>query len=445
MANKRPSPPTRPLLGRIWAVFSPDREPGNATHAKAQVEGKSVRGPKKHETKAKPERPGAKELKDWKDALAMATNSERPKRLKLMDLYQGFMYDPQVKRCIEQRKLRVQQSRFNWVNESKEPDEAVNALFRTRWFYDWLGYAIESRFFGYSLIQWTEVSVDGIEKMTLWPRKMMLVEAGKLTLKEGESDGPSYAEGGEAVYYMLIGSTTDLGALKDLGPIILMNKLAINGYDKFVERYGQPWREVNTPAEDNDREEQLLQVLKDMGEDFAIVTREGEKLNLIMPENGANSHQVFEDWAKRLNSSISKALLGQDGTMDNKDSSGTLGSLKVLQDVADDVHNDDRTFIEYLVNGELRESLTMLGYNLNGLTFAWDNSTELTTQEYINAVVQLASHFVIDHEEVRNKTGIPILAQKSTAPAPENPEDDPDADQEDTEGKPPKKVPPAKK
>lgn len=222
---------------------------------------------------------------------------------------------------------------------------------------------------------------------------------------------------------MQIGENSDLGILADIAPLILAKKLAMGSWLDFIEKFGIPPRFVTTDNMTIERQEELLQMMLEMINNHVGVVQGSEKIEIgDVPQTDA--HKVFDEMISRLNSEISKRILGQDGTSDNKDASGTYGSLKVLQEVANDRHESDKLFAKYIINKELIPRLVQLSsfYKpLENLIFDWDESEEMEKGAMIDKAVALTNAgFELDHEILAEKTGMPIIGfQKASEPAKE--------------------------
>lgn len=235
-----------------------------------------------------------------------------------------------------------------------------------------------------------------------------------------DESGWNYVEGSLQPFYLQAGDKTELGIYSDIAPIVLIKKYALASWSDYVEKYGIPPRYVKTTSTDTKRLKELETMMQNMISSAWAILQGDEELQML--ENTAlGSHEMFDKLILRCNSEISKRVLGQDGTSDNKDASGTFGSLKVLEGVANDRHEADKYFIKNIVNNELIPRLKLLSQAYSGLEghyFDWDEMYDLPTNELIDAVTKLGSQYDIDPDYITQKTGIPILGVKQTTPTP---------------------------
>ena len=389
------------LLQRIRAVFRP---PGLLQPAQQQ----SSRMPDL-ERWTMPHR--SVDMQDWTVARNMATNVLHPDRSRLMDLYDSILVDSHLASTMETRVLRVVRSRFRLVKDGEAQPDLLHLL-ETPWFEDFLRYVAEAAFRGHTLIELGELARPGELKAVnrIDPRNV-LPWSGMVVRRQGEQTGYKYREAPLNAYLIEVGRPEDLGLLCDVGPVAVVKKYAVGSWSDYVHKYGIPPRWVKTNSRDSRRFKQLETMMQNMlSSAYGVI--EGDEEIQIMQTPGTDAHKVFDELISRMNSEISKRLLGQDGTTDNKDASGTYGSLKVLQGVAEDRHAADKASVGYVINQELLPRLTALGYPFAGVRFEWDGLRDLGPMELVDAVSKLGMVFDIDPEYVEERTGIRILGQR---------------------------------
>jgi phage gp29-like protein len=177
-------------------------------------------------------------------------------------------------------------------------------------------------------------------------------------------------------------------------------------------------RSVTTSSYSDTRQQELANMMAAMVNNHWAVLQGDEKIE-VLQTNGTTSAEIFDRLIAHRDSKISKRVLGQDGTTDGS-ASGTYGSLKVFQDVAEDRHNSDKTDIRYLINKELFWRLEMISPAYAGITkykFDWDESKELSPKELVDSIATLSNAgYEVDYAYITEKTGIPIKGLKYTQP-----------------------------
>lgn len=349
------------------------------------------------------------DMDDWTRAVNMAQAAERPSRLLLLGLYDSLLKDSHTAGAMESRVLRVVRSRFKLVDEKGKDRPEHLPLFETRWFEQFLQYAAEAEFRGHTLIELGELAdVGRISQVYRIDQRVVLPREGLIVKTPGDEKGISFREGAYGAYMIEVGRPDDLGLLESVAPVVIFKKYALGSWSEYTEKFGIPARWINTVTTDSHRYGQLRSVMEGlMARGWAIL--QGDEKLEIAPTPGTDAHKVFQEFISVCNSEVSKRFLGQDGTSDNKDASGTYGSLRVLQDVAEVRHQADKARIRYLVNDELFPRLVDLGYPLKGIRFAWDEFSELSPKDLVDSVQKLSQYYEVDPEFIQEKTGIRVL------------------------------------
>lgn len=362
-----------------------------------------------------------KTIKDWKNAIALATDPDNPSFLYLAELYQNLLLDSHTTSVIESRIYRVLRSKFVIINESGDEVPEVKVLFERPWFEQFLKQVLMSKFTGVKVLEIFHVDETlELYKTFAMPMEHINPKKGLILKEPGDETGWNYRGGLLQNYYLQIGENTDLGMLAEIAPLILAKKLAMGSWLDFIEKFGIPPRYVTTDNMTTQRQSELLEMMLAMINNHVAVIQGTEKIEIgDVPKTDA--HKVFDEMISRINSEISKRILGQDGTSDNKDASGNYGSLKILQEVANDRHESDKLFAQYIINKQLIPRLVNLSsfYSpLANLKFDWDESEEMEKGAMIDKAVALAgAGFVLDYEVLATKSGLPIIGYKPAAGA----------------------------
>lgn len=348
------------------------------------------------------------DIKDWERALNAARDVENPDRQLLVAVYDSLMTDSHLASVMESRVLRVVRSKFRLVDKAGKPQPELMARLETSWFEDLLQYVAEAVFFGHTVIELGELAAPGdLRQVYRIDQRNVLPYRGMAVKMPGDTTGYNIRKPPNKTYFIEVGRPDDLGLLARVAPVVIIKKYAIGSWSDYTEKYGIPPRWVTTNTTDKKRFKDIFDMLKGMMGGGIGMLQGDEKLEMA-PTPGVDAHKVFDELIVRMNSEISKRVLGQDGTSDNKDASGTYGSLKVLQGVAEDRHQADKASVLYVINNELLPRLTLLGYPFANVRFQWDELRDMTPTELVSAVKDLGQVFEINPEYIEQRTGIKI-------------------------------------
>ena len=366
-------------------------------------------------------------IKTWKDAVMLASLAENPNRAPLMEVYRSITRDLHLKADIQTRMLKIMGAKFKLVDQAGKENPEIQKLFKSQWFNRFLYHAMKAKFWGSSVLELWDLDPDTLElkAVNYIPSENVNFTDGIIVKEVGDDTGYQYKEGVFEPYYIQVGTNNDLGILEDVAPDALAKKFAKAAWTEFCEKYGIPPRWVTTDSYSDTRHRELAEMMAAMVNNHWAVLQGNEKVE-VMNTNATSSTAVFVDLIKRMNSEMSKGVLGQDGTTTSNDKSGTYGSLRVMQDVSDDRHDADKTDISYIINDELLwrlEAISPFYKGISNYRFEWDESKELSPEELVETVVKLSrAGYEVDIKYLTEQTGIPITSFSKAATLPTPPE-----------------------
>lgn len=354
----------------------------------------------------------AQSLKEWKVAIALATDPEDPNRQQLEKLYNNLLLDNHLSSVIDSRILYCQRSPFKIVNDKGDENPELSLLFERTWFEDFMRYTLMSRFQGSTLIELFEVNKETMELLEVdeIPASFFNAKKGIIVQAPGNTTGWPYKEGALQPYYIQVGKNKDLGMLSQMAPIVLAKKLGIGSWLDYVEKYGVPPLFITTDREDDTYFNKLLTAAKNFKGNGFMVGRGNDKFEVGKVENGNPDN--FDKLAARCNDEMSKRILGGSGLTDEK---AYVGSSEIQFRLAKDRFESDKLLLKNVINQQLIPRLLKISpaYSvLSGHYFEWDNSEEETREDVREMVTALAPYFELDTEEISQKTGLTIIGQK---------------------------------
>lgn len=355
-------------------------------------------------------------IRKWKDALTLAQLADNSNRAPLIELYDSILLDSHLASVIESRVLKIKQSKFKLIDATGKTNPEINKLLEKPWFNSFIFHAIMAKFKGTTVVELWDLNPETVElnNVNFIPQENVVADKGIIVKENGDSTGYNYKDDPLRIFYIQIGKNKDLGILKDVAPDTLTKKFAKASWSEFVEKYGIPPRWVTTDSYSETRENELADMMANMVSNHWAVLKGNEKIE-VMNSSGASSYDIFDKLIERMNSEMTKRILGQDGTTDSS-ATGTYGSLKVMQDVSDDRHNADKTDIKDVINEDLLWRLQLISpaySQLKNYTFDWDDSKEMNPTEIVAMVKEIsAAGFEVDAAYITEKTGIPIIGLK---------------------------------
>lgn len=338
-------------------------------------------------------------------ALQAAESPLYPNRYLLYQVYQQIVLDGQVEAGMLQRKSKVLAQKFNILNAAGEIDTKKTKILNNKWFYDFMSLGLDSIFWGYSLIQFSDVVNDKFESATLVPRIYVIPERGIVRNNTATvTEGVHYHEKPYSNWCLGIGDTKNLGILMKLAPYVIWKKNAMFAWSEFAEIFGSPIRLGKTDVRDDVTRKNMENTLKNMSVATWAVMDLNDEIDLAQASN-TDAYQVFNELVERCNTEISKIILGQTGTTDEKAYSG---SSKVHEDVSKIISKQDILNAQFWINDQLLPMMINLGFDLSGCSFEFDLSESVSLVDKAKIDSSFMPYFKFNIEYLEKTYGVEI-------------------------------------
>lgn len=361
-----------------------------------------------------------KDVAAWRSAWQQAISYDTPNRARLYDIYTDCLIDLHLTGCIGQRKGKTLQKEFRLVGKDGKENEKGTALFRKEWFYDFMDLALDSRFWGNSLIQLNDIEKDEdglrFSSVELVPRKHVCPEYGVIT-PEPAADwrtGISYRDGDLSLWCVEVGKPRDLGLLLKCAPSCISKKNMLAFWDMFGEVFGAPMRVARTNTTDEKEKAKIEKALENMGAAFWALLPDGTDIEIKESSRG-DAYNVYDKRIDRANSELSKGVLMQTMTID---SGSSLSQSETHLEIFEDVVAADARMVACIVNDKLLPLMAKHGFPVQGFSFEWDNAATFSPAEQREMERVLLEYYEIDPQYFIDKYNVNItgIRQAKTQP-----------------------------
>lgn len=373
----------------------------------------------------------------WKDAL---TEAEIPQpllsyRYKLQQMYNDVDLDGHVTACVQRRKDMTLLKDYGIFDSNGNENTEATKLITQAWFKSIMSHALDSLFFGYTLL--------GIQKIENGvPKDIKLIRRQNISPDRLNIAAVPYSPGGiqfmdETVkdengvsfydWSLWFPTPSDYGIVEcgigiyykvALYQILLRNNLGDN--TTFNELFGQPLRVGRTNKKDAESRNALWRSLQDMGSSSFMVLDEEDRIEFINSTTGSGKgNDTYDNLEQRLEKKISKIILGHADAMDSQ--AGKLGNSGKDEDGVGkailDKEKKDVDYLETVMNDIAIPKLIKLGVKIPvGTRFKFKNDKEKQEaakekNENILAIANIAKTFKdaglkIDAKFIEESTGI---------------------------------------
>jgi len=302
-----------------------------------------------------------KEVTDWQQARMARRDPFNPITYPLQQCYKDAMLDNHLSGAIENRILRVVNKQYLLKDKNGNPDQVRSSFLSTRWFRTIIRKAIESKFFGYSLVYISSAAPGNIRTIVDVPRENVIPEKGLLLRNAFDPTAESIAYHdfpNHLIYIQLLPSA--YGILEQIVPLTIFKRHSWASWDEFEQVFGVPIRIARTMIDTKKHRDELQLWLENMGvNSYGIFDK---RVDLEIKENNkSDAFNVFAQKIQLINKEISKAILGQTMTMDDGSS---YSQANVHLDTLSEITNADIADVEDWFNSEFINVMRAWGYDI---------------------------------------------------------------------------------
>lgn len=308
-------------------------------------------------------------------------------REQLHRIYREVYKDPHLISQWCTRKLKTLEKEFNLVNEADEPNPKATQLLDSQWFMDLMDELLESKLWGFRLIELGPVKDKKIVPYRAANNRVydainpinpdhVKPEWGTITLDAGTASGVPFEGGPYDAGLIFVGKRHDFGIMLAAVKYVLFKNNCVENWSEWAEIFGMDMRVGKTFAEGDTRKE-FLNTLKTMGSSgYGIIDKEDEIEHFGTARTDA--YKVYQELINTADTNVSKLIFGQDVISNN--TGHVIG--KTGENVSNLYGTADAKWLARVINDLVLPKLINLGFTeLAGLRFKWDTNEKLTMTE----------------------------------------------------------------
>lgn len=340
----------------------------------------------------------------YKIAVTNFENTVFPTNEELIRVYNDVVLDSHVFALMEARKQKVLSKDFKVVDEDGEELTEETDLLTSTWFMDSLNLALDSIFYGFSLIQLGDREGLGFKGVKVVPREYVYPQKQIVRDTPTSNTGTPYTTGVYAPWLIPAGRPEDLGVLSKVAPMQIYKKAALGSWAMFTAIFGNPLRIGRTNVRDEKLRNNMAAMLEQMDVATYGVFDHEDTVEFVQAAK-TDAYNVFDKAIERCNSEISKAVIG--ATMITDEGSSRSQS-EVHERTAAAFVKKDAMYLQYWVNKVFIPHLNSYhGFNISG-RWTFDETEVLSVAEQFERDIKLAELYDLPAEYIREQYGVPV-------------------------------------
>ncbi|MCX6232632.1 MAG: DUF935 family protein [Bacteroidetes bacterium] len=300
-----------------------------------------------------------REIDDWQNARILRRSIINPTTIQLQQLYQDSLVDIFLKRQIRNRILRISNRTVVIKDKVGNIDVDKSAVLQTKVIRTIIKKAMESKFYGYSMLYVAKWEPGKIIKLVEIPRGNVIPELG-LLLKDAYNVGTGIKYTDYPNFLLYSQLDDPIGLLEDIAPLTMLKRHSWASWDEFEQIFGIPLRIAKTMVDTQKHRDDLEFWLQNMGSAAYAILPKTVDLE-VKPSEQTDSFNVFNEKRKAVNEEIAIGVNGQTmTTLQGSSRSQSETHLKTQDEItADDLQDT----LDYL-NDEIIQILRNLSYDI---------------------------------------------------------------------------------
>ena len=341
----------------------------------------------------------------WRSATITAESEINPQRVELLRIYKDVTLDAHLSSLMNTIKLQVTSGEFMLCGSDGVVNDEQTEKLKHPWFREYLEHYVDSLFYGHSLIQINEIKDDAFD-LELIPREHVVPEHGivKRNAWSHSTDGVEYRNEPWINWLIEIGDKNDFGLLHKATPLVLWKKGVFGAWSHYAELFGMPIRVGKTDILNPENRANMESMLENMGSASYAVLNTDDMVEFIA-SSSTDAYKVYNELIDRVNSELSKLIMGQTGTTDEK---SFVGSANVHADILSVYITSIKNEIRDHINHHVLKLMEFHGMVPSGLYGKWDNSEKQSMDEKFKMTMDLLKHYNIAPEWINDEFNIPV-------------------------------------
>jgi hypothetical protein len=331
-------------------------------------------------------------------------------RYKLIDLYEYAMLDLHLTSIVDSLFHQIIGERYTLKNPDGTTNKEASKLIKNSWFVQYIRGIIESKLFGYSLMELGELNkstgtlkeVRQIERRNVAPKNNLVLE------QPHDSTGWDITSEELAEDYVMIDGQEGYGWLLKAIPVVMSKRFALSSHTQYAETYGIPMIVGKTTDDSYEEKKDLANEIAAARDSRVIVTGIEDDITFLNQISN-DTNKIYTELVRLTNDELTMLILGQSATTESQ---AYVGSAEIQYRVMVDRVEAIREFVTNHINEDLLWRLRDKGMAIpKDVTFCYSNVMEMSPESKKDLFDVLLRSYEIDAEEIEDTFGVKVGRQ----------------------------------
>ena len=331
-------------------------------------------------------------------------------RYRLMDLYDYSMLDLHLTSIVDSLYHQIIGERYFFANEDGTINKEATKLIKKRWFSQYIRGVLESKLYGYTLMELGEVDsetgtleeVNQVERRNVCPKDGIVVEHFH------DAYGWDINSESFRTDYVLVDGEEGFGWLLKAIPVVMSKRFALSSHTQYAETYGTPLIVGKTMDEDDNSKQKLADEIAQARDMRVLVTGLEDEVR-FESQISNDTNKIYTELVRLTNDELTMLILGQSATTESQ---AYAGSAEIQYRVMVDRVQAIREFVENNINEDLLWRLREKGMNIpEGVVFQYSHIMEMTPEQKKDLFRVLLQSYEIAPEEIFTNFGVKVGRQ----------------------------------
>lgn len=314
-------------------------------------------------------------IADWRKYIDQALSQPYYNRYQLYELYEQSLYDAHLSAQVNTRKSGTLHKSYTLVNQNGAEDKKTSELIQKDWFQEVINCILDSVYYGFTAIEVDSQFKDGeIQKVGRVHSKFFSPERQALLPQPQNYSVTIPLQEPLTNWLLTFGKSHDIGLLAKASRYTLYKNFSVSDWARHSERFGTPFIVAKTAMTEESELQKYGQMLGNFGNNGWAILDEQDDINLLQ-QTSNKPYEIYLEMIKFCDEQISKIIVGQTGTADQK---SFVGAAEVQERILNWYVEADMKLVRNEINNKVLPFLIEKGYPLEGLSFEWQYFLEKT-------------------------------------------------------------------